>query len=81
MVKPAGTLSHLNVRALGCVVLGHKWGPAVGVVASYPVIRCARCDRLMNMSAETRANTPWTGRSRSPTGQWSGRVGRGGRPE
>jgi hypothetical protein len=71
----------MNVKALLCVPLGHKWGEATDVVATYPVLRCKRCKRLRNMSDETRGVTPWTGRSPSATGMMSGRIGRDGRPD
>jgi hypothetical protein len=71
----------MNLKALFCVPLGHKWGEATDVVDTNPVLRCKRCGRLRNMGDETRGVTPWTARSASPTGQMSGRVGRDGRPE
>jgi hypothetical protein len=70
----------VNLKALLCVPLGHKWAEATDVVETYPVLRCGRCGRLRNMGAEARGVTPWTGRGASPTGQMSGRVGRDGRP-
>jgi hypothetical protein len=70
----------VNVKAVLCVPLGHKWGEATGVVETFPVLRCARCGRLRNMSGETRGFTPWTARNASPTGRMSDQVGRDGRP-
>ena len=71
----------VNLKALACVPLGHKWAEATGVVETYPLLRCRRCGRLRNMSSETRGFTPWTARTPSATGRMTGRVGRDGRPE
>jgi hypothetical protein len=71
----------MNLKAVLCVPLGHRWSEAADVVESYPVLRCKRCGKLRNMGGETRGFTPWTARGSSPTGRISGRVGRDGRPE
>jgi hypothetical protein len=71
----------VNLKAVICVPLGHKWTEATDTFESYPVLRCSRCGRLRNVGGETRDVTPWTGRSASQTGHMSGRVGRDGRPE
>jgi hypothetical protein len=62
------------------VPLGHRWAPDPEAVETYPVLRCERCGRRRHMGAETREKTPWTGRGISPTGRFSGRTGRDGRP-
>jgi hypothetical protein len=62
----------MNLKALLCIPLGHKWAEATDVVESYPVLRCRRCGRLRNMGDETRDVPPWTGRSPSPTGDITG---------
>jgi hypothetical protein len=71
----------VNLKAILCVPLGHKWGEATGVVSTSVLLRCKRCGHLRDMGSETRDVTPWTGRNASPTGRMSGRVGRDGRPE
>jgi hypothetical protein len=70
----------MNLRALLCVPLGHRWAEAPDVIETYPVLRCIRCGQMRNMGSETREKTPWTGRGTSPTGRMSGGVGRDGRP-
>ena len=70
----------MNLKALLCVPLGHKWREAPDVVETYPVLRCKRCGRLRNMGEETRGFTPWTARGSSITGQMTGRTGSDGRP-
>jgi hypothetical protein len=37
--------SEMNLKAVLCVPLGHKWGEAPDVVETYPVLRCKRCGR------------------------------------
>jgi hypothetical protein len=71
----------MNLKALVCVPLGHKWAEATDLVETYPVLRCRRCGRLRNMSDATRDVSPWTGRSDSPTTGMNDRLGPDGRPQ
>jgi hypothetical protein len=70
----------INVKAIVCVPLGHRWVTDTESFEAEPILRCARCGRHRDMGAETRDLTPWTGRGASPTGMMSGRTGRDGRP-
>jgi hypothetical protein len=71
----------VNPKALLCMPLGHRWSEAADVEAPYPVLRCERCGRTMELTAETHDAVPWEGRMPSPQGTWSGRTGPDGRPE
>jgi hypothetical protein len=71
----------MRLQGLLCIPLGHSWTEAPDVHESYPVLRCRRCDRLQELSAETQGPVPWTGRTPSEVGKWMGRPrGRDGRP-
>ena len=44
----------MNLKAIVCVPLGHKWSTDTGSYDSEPIIRCKRCSRVRDIGAETR---------------------------
>ncbi|HEV7132135.1 MAG TPA: hypothetical protein VGN27_00215 [Gaiellaceae bacterium] len=58
----------MSVRVVLCVVAGHRWLEAAEIHETFPVLRCRRCGRLQELTAE----------SQRPEG-WMERGGRGAR--
>ena len=50
----------MNLKAVFCVPLGHKWSTDTSSYDSEPLLRCKRCGRTRDASAATR------GHSRNP---------------
>jgi hypothetical protein len=51
----------MKVAALICVPLGHRWHP-VESDTPYPLLKCDRCGRLREMTAESRGPEGWMAR-------------------
>jgi len=42
-----------------CVVVGHRWIEASEIHESFPVLRCRRCGRLQELTAESQRPEGW----------------------
>jgi hypothetical protein len=62
------------------MVVGHRWQPVEDVHETYMLLRCHRCHREMEVTAEDVNMVPWTGRHASAIGRMTGGRGPDGRP-
>jgi hypothetical protein len=53
----------MNARGVLCILTGHRWTEARDVHATFPVLRCRRCGRLSELTAESQRPEGWLERS------------------
>ena len=65
----------MNVKAIVCVFVGHRWTEAADVHETYPVLRCRRCGReqgLGGTEAMGRSGRVYGGRSGTEYNEYRG---------
>jgi hypothetical protein len=53
----------MNARVVLCVLTGHRWTEASEIHETFPVLRCRRCGRLEELTAESQRSEGWAERS------------------
>jgi hypothetical protein len=48
----------MKLAGVLCVPLGHRWHP-IESDTTFPVLKCARCDRVRELTAESRGPEGW----------------------
>jgi hypothetical protein len=53
----------VNAKVIVCAFAGHRWHEAKDVYEPFPVLRCARCGRNQELTAESSRPEGWFERS------------------